>query len=93
MKTKIKKINKIPLAYPNSSLANKTGAWRTYRPQTDYQKCTGCALCSKICPDACIEMINRNDKNIPVTYYDYCKGCGLCAAECPVKAIIMKRDY
>jgi len=90
---KTKKIDKVSSVAPNSSLANKTGSWRTYRPQTDYQKCIGCALCSKLCPEACIQMIKREDKTIPVADYDYCKGCGLCAAECPVKAISLIKDY
>ncbi|MFA5162963.1 MAG: 4Fe-4S binding protein [Patescibacteria group bacterium] len=93
MKTKTKKINKIPAVKANSSLDNKTGPWRSFRPQTDYKKCIGCSLCSKVCPEACITMVKRNDKNIPITDYDYCKGCALCAAECPVKAISMEKDY
>jgi len=87
----IKKISLI--TKPNSSLTNKTGPWRTHRPVTDYNKCIGCALCSKICPEGCIGMKKTTTKDQPIINYDYCKGCGLCAHECPVKAIKMEIDY
>lgn len=90
MKKKISLITK-----PNTSLANKTGSWRTHRPITDYNICIGCSLCAKICPEGCIEMKETapESKLKPTTDYDYCKGCGLCARECPVQAIKMVKDY
>lgn len=91
---KNKKINLTTL--PNTTLANKTGPWRVARPVTDYSVCIGCSLCAKICPEACIEMVDKPEaigKKQPVTDYDYCKGCALCAHECPVKAIKMVDDY
>ncbi|MFA5131489.1 MAG: 4Fe-4S binding protein [Patescibacteria group bacterium] len=80
---------------PNTTLKNKTGPWRTQKPVTDYNTCISCGLCSKICPDACIEMKAQAgfNKEKPVTNYDYCKGCALCVHECPVKAIKMVADY
>jgi len=80
---------------PNTTLNNKTGPWRTAQPVTDYNVCISCALCSKICPEACIAMQETAgfDKLKPRTNYDYCKGCGLCVKECPVKAIKMVTDY
>lgn len=78
---------------PNTSLNNKTGAWRTSKPITDNNKCIGCKLCAKLCPEGCIEMVKIKKKDKPKTDYDYCKGCGLCATECPVKAIKMEKEY
>lgn len=91
---KNKKINLI--AKPNTTLTNRTGAWRTEKPVTDLATCVGCSLCAKICPEGCIEMgknAAHGDKLKPETDYGYCKGCGLCAHECPVKAIKMVKDY
>lgn len=76
-------------AKPNSTIKNKTGGWRTFKPSTDYDKCVGCGLCARICPENAIKMIDWNGQPKPKTDYDFCKGCGLCAAECPVKAIKM----
>jgi pyruvate ferredoxin oxidoreductase delta subunit len=81
---------------PGSSRVNKTGAWRSLKPETNLNTCIGCGLCAKVCPEACIEMIESEKaggRPKPKTDYDYCKGCGLCAHECPVKAISMKNDF
>ena len=67
---------------------NKTGSWRNLRPVIDYEKCTGCMLCWKFCPDACIDI--KDEK--PVIDYDYCKGCIVCAEECPVSAIDVRKE-
>lgn len=76
----------------NSSLKNKTGSWRSYRPEIDLKKCIACGICTKICPDSAVELkMIKGNKKAKVNY-DYCKGCGLCAKECPVKAISMKRE-
>lgn len=73
---------------PATSLENKTGGWRTFKPILDLGKCTKCLICWIYCPDGCIK---RGVEEISINY-DYCKGCGLCASECPVKAIAMVRE-
>ena len=77
---------------PGSTRKNKTGGWRTFKPNTDLNKCIGCGTCAKVCPESAITMKNKKNKQVPVVDYDYCKGCGLCAAQCPVKAIKMELD-
>jgi 2-oxoacid:acceptor oxidoreductase delta subunit (pyruvate/2-ketoisovalerate family) len=91
------KTNKTGLsAQPGSSRQNLTGGWRSKKPLIDQNKCIGCSLCAKICPEGCIDMVSaeksENKRPKAQTDYDYCKGCGLCAHECPVKAIKMEDD-
>jgi len=82
-------------AKANSTIKNKTGSWRTFKPKTDFKKCIGCGTCARICPEGIITMI-KSDKTAsklqPKTDFNFCKGCGICAEECPVKAIEMELD-
>lgn len=65
-----------------------TGAWRVFRPMTDYKKCISCKICFTFCPDSAIRWV----KNRPVFDWQVCKGCGICSAECPVRCIAMQRE-
>jgi pyruvate ferredoxin oxidoreductase delta subunit len=67
---------------------NLTGGWRTFRPIIDLEKCTGCALCWRNCPDAAMLWVDDH----PEVRYTHCKGCGICANECPVDAIEMELE-
>lgn len=66
-----------------SMAENKTGNWRTMRPTIDAAKCTGCLICWKFCPEACVGLTDK----VPTIDLSYCKGCGICATECPPKAV------
>ncbi len=80
-------------AKATSTTNNKTGGWRTFKPNTDLDKCISCGICAKVCPEGCVLMQKQKDGTLkPKTDYDYCKGCGLCAAECPVKCIKMELE-
>jgi len=70
---------------PGSTEVTKTGAWRTFVPIVDHDKCIKCSLCEIYCPDSCIHQIDYNF----VPDLDYCKGCGICSHECPRGAIEM----
>ena len=70
-----------------TSCANLTGSWRAAQKPLYLQKdCINCSLCKLICPEGCIEGI---EKNAYSTDLDYCKGCGLCAYICPKNDIDM----
>ena len=82
-------------AQPNSTLINKTGNWRTYRPVYLHEKCTACATCKRVCPEGVVFQTDKANTAGKMYYdcdYDYCKGCGICAAECPFKAIEMELE-
>jgi len=72
---------------PGTSRRNKTGAWRTFRPVYDHEKCVRCGMCEIYCPEGIIHY--NEERDIFEPDYEYCKGCGLCARECPKKAIEM----
>ncbi|HXW98773.1 MAG TPA: 4Fe-4S binding protein [Methanomicrobiales archaeon] len=76
-------------ARPGKSRANRTGAWRVFKPVFKHNKCTKCGICSMVCPEGCI--VEREDEFF-IPDYDYCKGCGLCAEECPASDIEMTKE-
>jgi heterodisulfide reductase subunit A len=49
----------------------------------DYELCSECGLCGKVCEFQAIEL----DEKRPTVIKAICKGCGTCAAECPKDAI------
>ena len=73
---------------PRSMSENLTGNWRTLRPAIDAARCTGCLLCWKFCPEACVALTAK----VPRIDFSYCKGCGICVEECPPKCISFDRE-
>lgn len=71
---------------PGTTVANKTGGWRSFKPEYHYERCTKCGLCELLCPESCVA---RGDEGYYEIDYDYCKGCGICAHECPTGTIEM----
>jgi len=61
-------------------------ATTNYLPKLDAGLCSGCGLCSKVCPILAIEM-----NNIPDVKEDICLGCGVCVRNCPKKALQLVR--
>ena len=43
------------------------------------EKCIGCKLCEKNCPEGAITVTN----NLAIIDYSKCTNCGLCATVCP----------
>ena len=71
-------------------------------PEFDYNKCVGCAACSKACPQLLIEMLpatakvlvqcnNREKGKAAMTNCKVsCISCGMCVRTCPKKAITLE---
>jgi len=74
---------------PGSSIATKTGGWRTLKPVWHKEKCIQCMQCWIYCPDNAIP--EKKGKRIE-TDLEFCKGCGICAQVCPVKCIEMVKE-
>lgn len=56
----------------------------------DASRCTGCLLCTQICPFKAIDMVPTNGKSVAVVNEGLCKGCGLCVAGCRSSAPSLK---
>ncbi len=84
---------KVSLAGSIKDLGNtketKTGAWRTFKPVIDMEKCIDCGTCWIFCPDSSVIVGKSEGGRVYSFDLDYCKGCGICANECPVGAIEM----
>ncbi len=77
---------------PASTTDTKTGAWRSFRPVWDREKCIKCYICIDLCPEGAISALplDENGKKTGIQVdLDYCKGCGICAYECPQQAYEM----
>ncbi|MFH1420964.1 MAG: 4Fe-4S binding protein [Candidatus Aenigmatarchaeota archaeon] len=82
----------IILKTTKKTTVNKTGAWRTFVPKIDLDKCSGCGICASYCPEECIDIMQKGGKKKADVNYDYCKGCMLCLTICPLKAITSEQE-
>ena len=53
----------------------------------DSALCTGCGLCTEVCPHAVFEIRNRKARIVDI---DDCMECGACALNCQFGAIYVK---
>ena len=50
----------------------------------DEEKCTGCGMCTSVCPHAVFDLQDGKARIVDV---DACMECGACAGNCPVDAL------
>ena len=70
-------------------LVSWVGKFLWVRPRTDYDKCTGCAICANGCPVQAIEMADGK----PVMDYNICINCLCCNECCPENAIYQELSW
>ena len=79
----------VDIIEPGSARQNRTGDWRSERPEWDHSKCVQCAVCVIFCPEGCLSL---NEQAYPEADLDYCKGCGICQHECVTGCIHMEME-
>ena len=69
------------LRFPQEALPNVAG----YRGRQwlDLEKCTGCPVCSTVCPNQAIELVEYQGKKYPQIHLGKCCFCALCVEYCP----------
>ena len=55
--------------------------------QLDREKCIGCGMCLKVCPQA---VIAKDNGAITIENRDACMECGACAMNCPTEALTVQ---
>lgn len=55
--------------------------------QLDAEKCTGCKMCTIVCPHDVFAVV---DKKAQIICRDYCMECGACEKNCPANALTVK---
>lgn len=64
-----------------------------YLPDIDTTRCTGCGLCTQVCPVEAVtmptNMASENSRPAPLLDSEVCLGCGVCARACPSEAITL----
>lgn len=68
------------------------------RPGLDFDKCVGCGMCVRMCPTACIKLVDSEDSDgktvkRPQVNLGRCAMCGYCAEYCPVDAMTVTPEY
>lgn len=78
------------LKFPYESLEPVEG----YRGRQflDLEKCIGCGICSRVCPNNAIEMVEFKGKKYPQIHLGKCCYCALCAEYCPKGALEMTSE-
>ncbi len=68
------------------------------RPGLIFDECVGCGMCVRMCPTACIKLVDSPDADgnmvkRPQVNLGRCAMCGYCAEYCPVDAMTVTPEY
>ena len=73
---------------PCDTCLEKDETCLTDKAVVDETICSGCGICSTVCP---YNAVQKTDLGLAIIDEGNCKGCGICAASCPDRAISMQR--
>ncbi|MDE1819428.1 MAG: 4Fe-4S binding protein [Euryarchaeota archaeon] len=78
----------VPYAWRSTREISSAASWRSQRPILELDKCTGCMVCWKFCPEPAIIPDGKKVR------FDLsaCKGCGVCEETCAPRAIHMETE-
>ncbi len=77
-----------PSEYRRHFLLSPSRATSGARPCVVVEYCRGCGICSAICPERCITLIN----DVAHIDHDRCSACLLCVGACPFSAITLMKS-
>jgi NADH-quinone oxidoreductase, chain I len=68
------------------------------RPGLKFDECVACGMCVRMCPTACIKLVDVEDDNgqkvqRPQVNVGRCAMCGYCAEYCPVDAMTVTPEF
>lgn len=69
-----------------SALTGKLRMHQSLLPEFDAQRCKGCGLCARHCPEKAIS-VDQGKNETPSVAGERCIGCGECVSVCKTKAV------
>jgi NADH-quinone oxidoreductase subunit I/NAD(P)H-quinone oxidoreductase subunit I len=68
------------------------------RPGLRFDRCVGCGICVRICPTACLKLVDTDNSagekvKRPQLNLGRCAMCGYCAEYCPVQAMTVTPEF
>ncbi len=63
------------------------------RIKLNMDKCIGCGVCSYICPNRAITLVEHEGRKYPQLDYGRCCFCGFCVEYCPRAALEHTQEY
>ena len=63
------------------------------RIELNLERCIGCGVCSHVCPNRAITLVEHEGRRYPQFDYGRCCFCGFCVDHCPRAALRHTHEY